>query len=277
MSQSTNYTQGYSNCTVATHQSRTAQSDAGFLLPHIKKTDRILDVGCGPGTITTGLARLAASVVGIDISDDVLRRARDLAAEVGVPTEGPGSVVFEAGDVVSGLSYADDTFDVVFCSQLFPHLPPPDLPRRPLAEMRRVLKPGCILATRDADDLHFYPRRLDMDRLWVRNLCRGLRHGAADADLPGANMPALFRAVGFDEARIRVGAGTTVYSGPEARRWFARRHVGQLQPGDPFRQSWLDAGISEDEIGDTLRAVREWGDTDDAWYAALQCEMLAWK
>ncbi|KAI9745018.1 MAG: hypothetical protein M1818_001296 [Claussenomyces sp. TS43310] len=280
-SQPSSYTQGHSDCTVATHQSRTAESDAAFLLPHIKKIDHILDVGCGPGTITTGLARYATegSTVGIDISTDVLQKATKLAAEANVPSQGPGSVVFEEGNILEGLTFPDDTFDIVFCSQLFGHLPPPDLPLRALAEIQRVLKPGGILATRDASDQHFYPRSSDLDRLWVRNQSRGFRKGAPDGDPTGTIMPALLRRAGFDAdgGKVCIGAGTTVYSGPEARKWLAWRAAGQLKRGDPFRQSWLDAGITEDEIQQTLLAVRKWAEMEDAWYAALQCEMLVWK
>ena len=280
-SQSSNYTHGHSNYTVATHQSRTAESDAAFLLPYIKKIDHILDVGCGPGTITTGLAKYASkgTTVGIDISIDVLQKAKALAAEANLPIQGPGSVVFEQGNILEGLAYPDDTFDIVYCSQLFGHLPPPDLPLRALAEIRRVLKPGGILATRDGAAQHFYPQSLDLDRLWVQNQGRGLSKGAPAADPTGTIMPALFRSAGFDVdgGKVRVGAGTTVYSGPETRKWLAWRAAGQLQQGDPFRQSWLDAGITEDEIQQTLLAVGKWAEMEDAWYAALQCEMLAWK
>ncbi|RDW87882.1 hypothetical protein BP5796_03576 [Coleophoma crateriformis] len=280
-SQPSTYTQGYSNYTTASHQSRTAESDAAFLLPHIKKTDRILDVGCGPGTITTGLAKYASegTTVGVDISPDVLQKAKDLATVAKVRTQGPGSVVFEEGNVLEKLAYPDDTFDIIFCSQLFGHLPPPDLPLQALAEMRRVLKPGGILATRDAASQHFYPRSLDLDRLWVQNQTRAFNEGRTDVDPTGTIMPALLRRAGFDTdgGKVRVGGGTTVYSGPEARKWLAWRATGQLQQGDTFRQSWLDAGITEDEIEQTLVAVGKWVEMEDAWYAALQCEMLAWK
>ncbi|RDW72895.1 hypothetical protein BP6252_06802 [Coleophoma cylindrospora] len=78
-SQPSTYTQGYSNYTIASHQSRTTESNAAFLLPHIKKTDRILDVDCGPDTITMGLAKYASegNSVGVKISPDVLQKAKD--------------------------------------------------------------------------------------------------------------------------------------------------------------------------------------------------------
>jgi ubiquinone/menaquinone biosynthesis C-methylase UbiE len=280
-SQSNNYTQGYSNYTIATHLSRTAESDAAFLLPHIKEIDHILDLGCGPGTITTGLAKCASKgkTVGIDMSIDVIQKAKTLAAEANIPTQGPGSVVFEQGNVLERLNYPDDTFDIVYCSQVFGHLPPPGQPLQALIELRRVLKPGGILATRDGLAQHFYPQTLDLDRLWVQNQARGLNKGMPAADPTGTIMPALLRSAGFDAdgGKVRIGAGTKVYSGAETRKWLAWRAAGQLQQGDPFHQSWLDAGITEEEIQQTLLAVRKWAETEDAWFVALQCEMLAWK
>jgi ubiquinone/menaquinone biosynthesis C-methylase UbiE len=279
--QTSNYTQGHSDYTIATHESRTAESDAAFLLPFIKKTDHILDAGCGPGTITTSFANYASegTITGIDMSEEVLERAKKLATEAKVPFDGLGSVIFEHGNVLEGLFYPDNTFDIVYCSQLFGHLPSPDLSCRALAELRRVLKSGGILATRDGVAQHFYPQSLELDRLWVRNQARGLNKGPPPVDPTGTIMPALFRSVGFDVdgGRVLVGAGTKVYAGAETRNWLAWRAVGQLQEGDAFRQSWLEAGITEKEIQQTMRAVKEWAETDDAWYAALQCEMLAWK
>lgn len=275
------YIQGHSDSTIATHLLRTAETNAAFLLPHIKKTDRILDVGCGPGTITTGLAKYASegSTVGVDISSGVLQKAKTLAAEANVPNQGPGSVVFEEGNVLDRLPYADESFDVIFCSQLFGHIPGPELPLRALAEVRRVLKPGGVLATRDGASQHFFPSSLDLDRLWVGNFNRAVRKGGPETDPTASMMPALFRKAGFDAdgGKVRVGGGTTVFAGRETRKWLGERGAGQLKQGDAFRQSWLDAGITEGEIEETLSAVAKWIDTEDAWHVALQVEMLAWK
>ncbi len=281
MAQQQGYTQGYSNSTLATHLSRTADSEAAFLLPHIKKTDLILDVGCGPGTITTGLAKYASQgkVYGIDISEVVLKKAKQLAADAGAPTEGSGSVGFEVGDVLGGLPYPDHTFDVVCTCQVLGHFLPPDIPLKALIEMRRVLKLGGVLASRDAAAQHVFPRSLDLDRLYFKNATRAIYKGAPIEEMTGAMMPSLYRQAGFDTdgGKVRVGAGNNVISTAEGRKWIAQRFIGQMQPGDPYRQSWLDAGITEEEIEQTISSLEKFVVTEDAWFASLQCEMLAWK
>ncbi|OKL61460.1 hypothetical protein UA08_03080 [Talaromyces atroroseus] len=148
-----------------------------------------------------------------------------------------------------------------------------------LIEMRRLLKPGGILAVRDGTHQHFYPPSLGLDHLWVRNQGRALLKGAMCVDPTGTILPALFRRAGFDAdgGKVLIGCGTTVFSGPEIRKWLAIRAASQLQPADAVYHSWLDAGITEGEIQQTLLAVNKWADTEDAWYGVLQCEMLAWK
>ena len=221
------YKQGHSDHTISTQQIRTAESDAAFLIPHIQKTSHILDIGCGPGTITAGLAKYAneGKTIGIDISPGVLQKATDFASKAQVPTEGPGSLIFEEGNVLERLSYPDSTFDIVYCSQVFGHFLPPELPLKALAEVRRVLKPGDILATRDAAAQHFFPQKFDLNRLWVGNFGRVVNKGVVDGDSTGSMMPVLFREAGFDAdgGRVRIGAGSTVYAGAETRAWLAQR------------------------------------------------------
>ncbi|KAK2599458.1 hypothetical protein N8I77_011212 [Diaporthe amygdali] len=284
-SEKTNYTQGYSEATVSSHASRTIESDASFLVPHLRATDHILDVGCGPGTITVGFGVIATagSVIGVDISDEVLEKARETvstAREKSMKTSQPlPPITFQRADLLAGLPFPDHSFDVVFNSQLFPHLATHDMPVRALSEMRRVLKPGGILASRDAAELHFYPRTYDLDRLWAGNMVKALRHGEAGACLPGGDMPALFREVGFDAAagKVKIGAGTTVHAGKKTRDWFVTAGIGKLKPGDPFRDSWHSVGITDKEINETREALEKWGKAEDAWYVALQAEIIGWK
>lgn len=282
MAQSTHsYKQGHTASTLATHLLRTAEADGGFLLPHIKRTDRILDIGCGPGTITTGFVKYATggSVVGADFSEGVLEKARALAAEANIPTEGPGSVVFQHGDVLKKLPFDDETFDIVYASQVFGHLPPPDQPLQALAEIRRVLKKGGILATRDGAAQHFYPSHLNLDKLWGENAYRVYMGEAYGKYSPtNQQMPALLRKSGFDvDEKMQVSGAASMLTGKEARVWIANRGAGQLKKGEPFYQSWLDAGITAEEIEETLEVVDKWAKTEDAWFAAMQVQILVWK
>ncbi|KAK4503293.1 hypothetical protein PRZ48_006721 [Zasmidium cellare] len=275
------YTQGHTASTLATHLLRTAEFDGGFLLPHIQKTHHILDIGCGPGTITTGFARYATEgrIVGVDFSEGVVEKARALAAEAKIPAEGPGSVTFQHGDVLKQLPFDNEIFDIVYCSQLFGHLPPPDQPLKALNEIRRVLKKGGILATRDGSAQHFYPSSLNLDKLWGDNSYRVYMGDAYGKHTPtNHQMPALLRRSGFNvDEKVQVSGAASMLTGKEARMWIANRGAGQLKKGEPFHQSWLDAGISEDEIEETLKAINKWAETEDAWFSSTQVQILAWK
>lgn len=94
---------------------------------------RILDVGCGTGHTTVAVAERAASVVGIDLTEEMLAQARRLAAERGIE-----NVSFVRGDA-ERLEYPENAFDVVvsrYSAHHFPH------PQRALHEIGRVLTPG---------------------------------------------------------------------------------------------------------------------------------------
>jgi ubiquinone/menaquinone biosynthesis C-methylase UbiE len=105
----------------------------------------ILDVGCGPGTITADLAKLVPEghVTGIERSaEDVLQAARDQAAAQGI-----SNITYAIDDVLS-LSFPDNSFDVVHAHQVLQHVSDPVLA---LKEMYRVVKPGGIVAARCGD------------------------------------------------------------------------------------------------------------------------------
>ena len=64
------YTHGHHESVLRSHRARTAANSAAYLLPRLRPTDRLLDVGSGPGTITADLARLVAEVVAVEVSED---------------------------------------------------------------------------------------------------------------------------------------------------------------------------------------------------------------
>ena len=103
----------------------------------------VLDVGCGPGTITVDLAARVpeGQVTGIDAAAGVLAEARPKPSAAG-----QANVTFETGDVYR-LAFDDATFDVVHAHQVLQHLSDPVAA---LTEMRRVCRPGGLVAAATA-------------------------------------------------------------------------------------------------------------------------------
>src|SRR2546421_11047927 len=115
------YTHGHDEPVLRSHRWRTAANSCGYLLPHLRPEMTLLDVGCGPGTITNDLAALVAAVTAVEVSDPVLNLARD-----GVDRP---NVSFVVSDVPE-LAFDDDTFDVVHAHQVLQHGAEPLAPLR---------------------------------------------------------------------------------------------------------------------------------------------------
>jgi 2-polyprenyl-3-methyl-5-hydroxy-6-metoxy-1,4-benzoquinol methylase len=82
------YTHGHHDSVLRSHRWRTVGNSAAYLIPYLRSGQQVLDIGCGPGTITTDLARRVApgSVVGIDNDPTPLEEARAEARRQGVQT-----------------------------------------------------------------------------------------------------------------------------------------------------------------------------------------------
>lgn len=168
------YTHGHQESVLRSHRWRTAENSAAYLLPRLRRGMAVLDVGCGPGTITIDLARRVAPgpVVGIDRSAEVIE---------GVAAAGdmPHNVSFAVGDLYA-LDAEDDSFDVVHGHQVLQHLSDPVAALR---EMRRVCRPGGLVAVRDADHEAFTWAPED-ERLsgWLRTYRRLAKANGAEPD-----------------------------------------------------------------------------------------------
>jgi demethylmenaquinone methyltransferase/2-methoxy-6-polyprenyl-1,4-benzoquinol methylase/phosphoethanolamine N-methyltransferase len=119
----------------------------------LRPGDRVLDVGCGTGTLAIAAAEVVGSegrVEGIDPSPEMIERARAKAVAGGSP------VKFHVA-AIEALPFADDSFDAVLSSLMFHHLTE-RLQREGLAELRRVLAPGGRLTIIDIDDEPWFHR-----------------------------------------------------------------------------------------------------------------------
>lgn len=137
------YTMGYSEDFRQLLDRRSADTHAFYLLPHLAPGMNILDFGCGPGTISVGLAdRIAPGTLhGIDMEESQIELARAAASD-----GGHDNMLFDVGNVYE-LPFEDNTFDAAHCHAVLMHIPDT---QRALAEVKRVLKPGGILASREA-------------------------------------------------------------------------------------------------------------------------------
>ena len=160
-SQSPEYTMGYSPEFLQLLDRRNAQANAAHLMPSLKPGFRVLDFGCGPGTITVGLAQAVnpGEVHGIDMEESQIELAR-VAAAAG----GHDNITFHVGNVYE-LPFEDDYFDVAHCHAVLMHVPDT---MRALQEVKRVLKPGGIIASREmiADASFAQPTSPNMKEAW---------------------------------------------------------------------------------------------------------------
>lgn len=247
---------------------RTARQQAAFALPLLRPGMELLDLGCGPGTITLGLARAVApgAVTGLDHDEEHVDAARALAAERGVP-----DVEFRTGDV-RAMPFPDASFDVVFENNLFVHL----AEDAPVAarEAHRVLRPGGFLAARDTDvgaavwgGQSAPMRRFDaLFEAWERS--RGSEIGL------GRRLPGILHDAGFAATTVTVSADTR--GTPETVRSQAEM-MTTLLDGEVGRFALERALAGEEELGEMRKAIVEWAGRPDAFFANVHVEVVARK
>jgi SAM-dependent methyltransferase len=225
----------------------------------------LLDVGCGPGTITLGLARLVApgSVTGIDREAGVLEQARSHAASEGVAAR------FEEGDVYA-LRFEDASFDVVHAHQVLQHLSDPVAALR---EMRRVLRPGGVVAVRDGDYSSFSWAPLDrrLDR-WLEIYRAVARRNGGEPDA-GRFLKKWALDAGFTE--ITASSSTWTFADRESCSWWAGLWADRITIS-PLAEQAVAYGLADRaELERVAEGWRAWAEAPDAYFAVLHGEVLA--
>jgi len=249
------------------HARRTAERNAAFLLPFLKPGMTLLDAGCGPGSITIGLAGhvAPAEVTGIDLSAESIGLARDLAAERGVT-----NVRFDVADVYA-LPFDDATFDAAFSHALLQHLSDP---LAALREIRRVLKPGGVIGLADADlgSGVVYPSSPGLER--ASEIAIGLREAEGGTPRVGRGLRELLFEAGFPHNAAFVqadcdGARETV---ERAAAWQAA-----YVEAPPFVARVTGLGIAtEVELREIAAAWRAWGGHPGAFAARYWNQAVGW-
>ena len=265
MSEKNVYTHGHHESVLRSHTWRTAENSAAYVLAHVVAGMDLLDVGCGPGTITIDLAKRVApgQVIGVDASASVLEGAARAAEEAAC-----ANVTFQSGDITQ-LEFEDGSFDIVHAHQVLQHLPDPVAALR---EMRRVCRPGGVVAARDADyaAMTWFPEDPRLTRA-LELYRRTARANGAEPDA-GRRLLGWAQQAGFDD--IIPTASTWCYATPADRTWWGSLWADRVTQSSLATQI-VDYGLATPEdLESFAEAWRGWMVEADGWYAVLHGEVV---
>ncbi|MDE2861754.1 MAG: methyltransferase domain-containing protein [Chloroflexota bacterium] len=223
------YTMGFSEGFLESLRRYTAAANAAYLLPYLRPGLRILDFGCGPGTISVGLAHAVApgELHGVDMEKSQTDMAEAAAAFYGLD-----NAVFHGGDVTD-MPFEDDFFDVAHCHNVLMHVPDT---AAVLAEVKRVLKPGGIIGCRELNcSASFtYPDFGIIRRAW--DMFEDVLTADDGHPQMGKELKSHILAAGF--TNVKASGSFVTYSSPQDIEYIYR-----------FIQNWfLSAEITEAAI-----------------------------
>jgi SAM-dependent methyltransferase len=258
------YTHGHHESVLRSHRWRTAQNSAGYLLPYLRPGASLLDVGCGPGTITADLAaRLAPGrVTGIDLVGPVIEQAEAEYAHVF------GALGFEAGDILSWRP--GERFDVVHAHQVLQHAGDPVAVLRAMAAH---CVSGGLVAARDASypAMSWYPRLPELDR-WLELYVQVARANGGEPDA-GPRLLAWARAAGLDV--VTASASVWCFATDGDRAWWGQLWAARVTESDLARHA-VDQGLATSAgLSELAAGWRRWAADPDGWFAVPHGEIVA--
>ncbi len=259
------YTHGHHESVLRSHRWRTAENSAAHLLPRLKSGDTLLDIGCGPGTITADLATKVTPgrVTALEPTGPALDLAR---AEI--TRRGLTNVDFAVGDV-HRLNFADDTFDVVHAHQVLQHVGDPVAALR---EMRRVARPGGLIAVRDSDYAGFtwFPDVADLHE-WLELYRRVARANGGEPDA-GRRLLSWARSAGVTD--VTATSSTWCFATADDRAWWGGMWAARMLESDVARHAVASGVATERDLVRIAQAWREWAAAADGWMSILHGEIL---
>lgn len=262
------YTNDHSSSVLQTHSWRDAQNSASYLLPHLQSNMTILDVGCGPGSITVDLARQVPEghVIGLEYVSDPLETAVSLARSAGLT-----NITFEIGDI-HDLPFPENHFDIVHAHQVLQHIADPVLAFK---EMRRVVRKGGIVAVQESITSTTYPDSkglMDWSDLQIR-----IRQAKGNHTEAGSRLHVWAREAGFQVEQMKKSTGSWCFSSPEERQYWGGAMEGRVRSSGLSKIAIEQGLASEADLERMAAAWRAFVDDEDGWIGFLHGQILCWK
>lgn len=259
------YTHGHAESVLRSHRWRTAQNSAAYLIPFLAPGQSLLDVGSGPGTITTDLAELVAPgpVTALEATPDAVEITRQAVEDRWV-----ANVDCVVGDV-HALDFADDSFDVVHAHQVLQHVADPVAALR---EMRRVCRPAGIVAARDSDYSGFtwYPELPELDE-WMMLYQQVARSNGGEPDA-GRHLVAWAHAAGFTD--VTASANAWCFANPGRARFWGGMWAERILHS-AIADQIVDEGFGTSaDLERISSGWRRWAAHPDAYFATILGEII---
>jgi SAM-dependent methyltransferase len=260
------YLHGHSSAVLKAHSVRTVENSFGYGLDLLRPGTDVLDLGCGPGSITVGIAELVAPgrVLAVDSDAGVL-----VAAESAARAAGTESIEFAVMDAYA-LEVPDGTFDLVHAHQVLQHLADPVAALR---EMARVTRPCGIVAARDTDyaGWTWYPANPGLDR-WLA-LYRDLAHASGGEPDAGRHLLSWAHAAGLSD--VRATSSTWTYAAGDGAEWWGGLWAERVLDSGFAERALATGAASQAALEELSRAWLEWAHHPDAWLVIPHGEILA--
>ncbi len=244
------YTMGYRPEYIRAQARFAQQPSLNFLVPQLAPGQRLLDVGCGGGFLSSQLAEAVAQgeLVGIDLEPSQVDLARETAARRGV-----ANTQFQVGDALD-LPFRDGSFDVLHFGGVLLHICDVD---RALEEARRVLRPGGLIACRDLiPESCFGHPELGMMQRTIEMFVDVV---GADGGSPSIARDIKGRLIRAGFADVVMTLSYEIYDTPEEREFFHAvvEHI-LLEPEGIVNAAEAYGAITEQMNLSIRRCLEEW-------------------
>ena len=255
------YTHGHHASVLSAHRWRTIRNSAHYLEPHLVAGRSLVDIGCGPGTITAEFAeRLAPGrVIGVDAAPDAIAAASELET----------TAEFMLGDAYA-LPFDDASVDIAHTHQTLQHVQDPVAMLR---EMARVVRPGGVVAAREVDysATTWFPLLPELDQ-WL-DLYRRVHSGNGGEPDAGRHMTSWAHDAGLNGAQFSATAWA--FSTPDERAWWGGAWADRALHSS-FATDALEGGHADErELQAISDAWRAWAADDRGWFTMTHTELLA--